>query len=107
MQRLEHFRDDREWRSFHTLNDLAAAIGIEAAELQEHFLWRSVADEAELLFDQRQAIEDELADVLIHCLNFAAVAEIDIVAAIERKIDQNELRYPVDEVRGSAEKARR
>src|SRR6476646_891138 len=103
MQRLEHIRDDREWRPFHTLKDLAAAIGIESAELQEHFLWRSVADEVELLSDQRQAIEDELADVVIHCLNFATIAEIDIVAAIERKIDENELRYPVDEVRGSAE----
>ncbi len=101
------FRDDHEWRPFHTLKDLAAAISIEAAELQEQFLWRSVNEESQLLSRQREAIEDELADILIHCLNFAAIAEIDIVAAIETKIDQNEVRHPSDEVRGSAEKSGR
>jgi NTP pyrophosphatase (non-canonical NTP hydrolase) len=103
--RLEQFRDERDWRQFHSLKDLASAIGIEASELQELFLWQRVENEVELIGAKREAIENELADVLIQCLNFAAVAEIDALAAVERKIENNELRYPVDEFRGSAQKA--
>jgi NTP pyrophosphatase (non-canonical NTP hydrolase) len=104
-RRLEAFRDEREWGQFHTLKDLAAAISIEAGELQQHFLWQWVGNEDDLLQMSRDAIEDELADVFIHCLNFALRAEIDLASAAERKIDKNEQRYPVDAARGSAKKA--
>ena len=104
-QRLDRFRDDRDWRQFHTLKDLAVAIAVEAGELQEHFLWQPVEREDELLRSSREAIENELADVLIQSLNFASAAEIDVVAAVNRKIDINENRYPADEVRGSSRKA--
>lgn len=106
-KRLERFRDERDWRQFHTLKDLAAAIAVEAAELQELFLWHSVQDEQELLERAREAIEDELSDVMIQSVNFASAAGIDLQAAIERKIAKNEQRYPADAVRGSPEKAPR
>jgi len=105
--RLERFRDERDWRQFHNLKDLAAAVGIEASELQELFLWQHPEDEGELLEGKREAIEDELADVLIQCLNFASAAGIDVLDAIERKIEKNELRYPAEQFRGSATKAPR
>jgi NTP pyrophosphatase (non-canonical NTP hydrolase) len=104
--RLERFRDERDWRQFHTLKDLAAAIGIEAGELQELFLWQQPGNERELLDAKHEAIEDELADVLIQCLNFASAARIDVLEVVERKIEKNELRYPVEQSRGSAAKAR-
>lgn len=103
-QRLERFRDERDWSQFHTLKDLAAAIAVEAGELQELFLWQRPADERALLARRRPEIEDELADVLIHCLNFASAGDIDVIRAIERKIETNEQRYPADLARGSSEK---
>lgn len=105
--RLERFRDERDWRQFHSLKDLAAAIGIETSELQELFLWQQPESESELLEGKRQEIEDELADVLIQCLNFASTAGIDVLDVIERKIAKNELRYPAEQFRGSAAKAPR
>src|SRR5688572_14832377 len=75
-RRLEAFRDDRDWRQFHTLKDLALAIGIEASELAEHFLWIRPEEESRRLAEQRAAIEAELADVFIHALNFASAARI-------------------------------
>lgn len=105
-ERLRQFRDDRDWRQFHTLKDLAAAIAIEGAELQELFLWKQVEHEPGLVQGSRESIEDELADVMIQVLNFASVAGIDLLAAVNNKIDKNERRYPADAVRGSADKTR-
>ena len=64
---LRKFRDDRDWKQFHNPKDLAAAIAIEAGELQEHFLWKSTQEVAAELADARRhgAVVDELADVLI------------------------------------------
>jgi NTP pyrophosphatase (non-canonical NTP hydrolase) len=92
--RLATFRDVRGWGRFHTLKDLAAALAIEAAELQELFLWQSVDDEPALLEQRRGAVEDELADVLILALNFAAASDIDVLRALDAKIDKNEAKYP-------------
>ncbi|MSO95747.1 MAG: nucleotide pyrophosphohydrolase [Thermoleophilia bacterium] len=101
---LERFRVVRDWRQFHTLKDLAAAIAVEAAELQEVFLWQGTGQEAELLAERRGDIEAEVADVLIQCLNFAAAAEIDVLAAMARKIEENEVKYPVEAARGTSAK---
>ena len=101
-RRLASFRDERDWARFHTLKDLAAAIAIEAAELQELFLWQSIDDEPALLEQRRDAVEDELADVMILALNFAAAAGIDVLQAINGKIDKNEAKYP----KGSSEPKR-
>jgi NTP pyrophosphatase (non-canonical NTP hydrolase) len=104
-ERLRRFRDDRDWQQFHTLKDLAAAIAIEASELQEIFLWNRDDAEQELAAARRKEISDELADVLIQCLNFALAAEIDVLEAVASKIDKNEVRYTVERARGSARKS--
>jgi NTP pyrophosphatase (non-canonical NTP hydrolase) len=102
--RLERFRDAREWAQFHSPGNLAKAISVEAAELLELFLWVAGEGEGEALNAQRAEVEAELADVMIQCLNFASAAGIDVIAAVNRKIEINEERYPPDEVRGSARK---
>jgi dCTP diphosphatase len=96
-ERLRRFRDERGWLPFHTLKDLAAAIAIEATELQELMLWQRTEHEQALLAQRREEVEDELADVLIQCLNFAAVAKIDVLTAIDRKIDKNASKYPLED----------
>src|SRR5688500_18023237 len=104
-RRLHEFRDARDWGQFHTPSNLAAALAVEAAELQELFLWtRSSTDDAQMLDQKRDEVADELADVLISALNFALAAGIDPASAVWAKIERNEARYPVDRVRGTASK---
>jgi dCTP diphosphatase len=67
-ERLRAFRDERDWRQFHSPKELAAAIAIEAAELQEFFLWTDPEEAARVAQNKREGVEAELADVLIQCL---------------------------------------
>ncbi len=104
MERVRQFRDERDWQQFHTLKDLASAISIEAAELQEILLWQNPEHERELLAARREDLEAELADVVIHALNFALAAEIDLAAAVVQKLAVNAVRYPVSKARGRSTK---
>ena len=70
----------------------------------ELFLWVSDESETGILESRRDEVEAELADVLIQCFNFAAATDIDVLAAVARKIDRNEERYPVDRAKGRATK---
>jgi NTP pyrophosphatase (non-canonical NTP hydrolase) len=103
-EEIRRFRDERDWAQFHTLKDLASAIAVEAAELQEILLWQKIEDEADLLVRRREDIEAELADVFIHLANFAIAAEVDLASAIRRKLIENGERYPVEKARGRATK---
>jgi NTP pyrophosphatase (non-canonical NTP hydrolase) len=100
------FADERDWRQFHDPKNLSMAVAVEAGELMDHFRWvrseqsRSVLDDART----RAEVEEEVADVAILLLEFAAVCGIDIVAAVERKLARNAERYPVELSRGRAEK---
>jgi dCTP diphosphatase len=98
------FAKDREWEPFHTPKNLSAAVAIEAAELQELFLWLTPEQSEVLAPDLKAKIEDEVGDVLICLVNFAARAGIDPLAAAARKILKNHEKYPVEKVRGSAKK---
>jgi dCTP diphosphatase len=102
---VRKFRDERDWRRFHTPKDLAAAIAIEAAELQELFLWKSGATDMEVLRQRGSEVEEELADIAIFLISFADVAGIDLAEAIQAKLKKNALRYPAETYRGSNMKA--
>lgn len=96
IKRLAKFRDDRDWAQFHTPENLAKSIVLEAAELLEHFQWDDRFDEG--------ALQEELADVMCYCMLLADRLDIDLKAAIHDKIDKNEAKYPADLVRGSSKK---
>ncbi|MFN9368736.1 MAG: MazG-like family protein [Planctomycetia bacterium] len=100
------FRDARDWSQFHTPKNLAAAIAIEAAELQERFLWKSDKEIARDLKDnaKRDAIVEEVADVFLFALLLADRLEIDVGKAIANKLATNERKYPVALARGNARK---
>ncbi len=94
---VRQFVHARAWEVYHTPKNLAMSIAIEAAEIMEHFQWctpeearRSVLQDESL----RAEVADELADVLIYCLSFANACEIDISAAIQKKLARNETRFP-------------
>lgn len=101
-QAVREFRDARAWRQFHSPKNLSMSIAIEAAELMEHFQWLTTAEATELAQEDptaRQAIAEELADVLIYCLSLADILEFDVGKIIFDKIAKNEEKYPV-EVKG-------
>ncbi len=98
---MARFVEERDWAQYHAPKNVAAALAVEAAELQEIFLWREPADRAD---DRRADVEAEAADVLMCLLNFCNVLDIDLEAAFRAKLAVAEQKYPADRVRGRREK---
>jgi len=106
IETVVEFRQERDWKQFHTPRQLAAALSIEAAELQESFLWKS-DDETSLYLRSKEGrahAAEELADVLIYTLLLCHDLEIDPLQAIENKIAANATKYPVELSRSTAAK---
>jgi dCTP diphosphatase len=99
---LGDFVDQRDWRQFHSPKNLAMSLAIEAAELMEHFQWLEVQDSRELVkeSERKQAIGEEIADVLCYTLAIANSMELDLASAFEHKMAKNRLKYPADQFRG-------
>jgi dCTP diphosphatase len=91
------FRDEREWKQFHTPKNIAVSLSIEAAELLEHFQWN---DECK----DKKEISYEMADILAYLLLLADECEIDLEKAFLEKMNLNEKKYPADLVKGSSKK---
>ncbi len=109
-EHLRAFRDERDWKQFHDPKNLAEAISIEAAELLELFLWKSLAEVKKLVKsdrDFRTSLEEELADVFCFGLSLATAAKIDVASAMRRKVGANRLKYPIEKAKGKATKYNR
>lgn len=101
------FAAERDWHQFHTPKNLAMAVAGEAGELVEIFQWLTAEESAAVMSSPRaQDVRDELADVLIYLVRLADVLEVDLIGAGIEKLQGNALKYPVGEVKGSAEKRR-
>ncbi|MCW8132116.1 MAG: nucleotide pyrophosphohydrolase [Planctomycetota bacterium] len=92
------FRDARNWAQFHDPKNLAAALSIEAAELQELFLWKSKDEAAALAASEkgRARLREEAADVFLFLLHFAEATGLDLSEAVAEKLRLNEAKYPVE-----------
>ena len=101
MDKINQFRDDRDWRQFHNEKDLAISISLEAAELLELFQWKSPEEVRE---NSIERIKEELADVLIYSHMLASNLDLDIDEIIEAKLEKNNIKNPVDKSRGTKEK---
>ncbi|MGC4031706.1 MAG: nucleotide pyrophosphohydrolase [Tepidisphaeraceae bacterium] len=102
--RLLKFRADRDWQQFHNAKDQILSLNLEAAELLELTQWRQ-GDTLDIhLQTNREAVSDELADVLGWVLLIAADQGIDLPTAFANKLAKNEAKYPVEQARGRAEK---
>lgn len=91
---LREFVAARDWKQFHTRENLAKSISIEAAELLELFQWSDNPDE--------ERVREELADVLAYCLHLADDLGMTIDDLVLEKIAKNELKYPIEESRGKS-----
>ncbi len=106
MDLVLRFSQERDWEQFHHPKDLGLCLSIEAAEVLEHFRFRTDAAIRDTLNDsnQKQAIAHELADCLWALLRLADVCQIDLAAALEEKIVLAAEKYPVDRCSGRADK---
>lgn len=91
------FARARGWEKSHNALNLAVSINLEASELLEIFQWRdqAEADRAARETDREHFLE-ELADVMIYCIEMATAYDVDIAAAIEDKMKKNALKYPAE-----------
>lgn len=101
IQALIKFRNERDWEQFHDSKNLALAISLEAAELNELFLWKN-GDEIENV--KIEKLKEELADVLSFSFLLAEKHGLDIFDIVLEKIAKNAEKYPVDKAKGTAKK---
>ena len=102
--RMAEFVHEREWEQFHTAKNVSADIAVEAAELVEHFLWCKESEIDQILEKNREAIEDEVSDILLALCAFANACKIDVAHAFERKMKKNKAKYPIEKAKGCNKK---
>ncbi|MGM9903887.1 MazG nucleotide pyrophosphohydrolase [Enterococcus sp. 10A9_DIV0425] len=101
MEKINQFREERDWRQFHNEKDLAISISLEASELLELFQWKQPE---EVTTKELERIKEELADVLIYSYMMADNLNLDIDEIIEEKLKKNNLKYPVTKSKGKKDK---
>ena len=97
LEKLRAFRDARDWKPYHTPENLAKSIAIEAGELLELFQWEAEANDIE-------RVKEELADILNYCLLMIDHYQLDLESIILEKIAKNERKYPIEKAKGNATK---
>ncbi len=97
LDRIRRFTEDRDWDQFHSPENLAKSIVIEAAELLECFQWSDT--EYDL-----QHVKEELADVIVYAQDLLDKLGLDVDEIVNMKMEQNEKKYPVEKAKGSAAK---
>lgn len=98
---LVKFRNERDWAQFHDTKNLAVALSIEAAELNELFLWKDLKDSEAV---DKEKIKEELADVFAYAFLLAEKHNLDVKQIVLDKIKRNGEKYPVEKAKGSAKK---
>ena len=101
---IASFSAERDWGQFHSPKNLAMALSVEASEIVELFQWRAEAESRALEDATREAVADEIADVLIYLVRLADELGIAPLLAAERKMLKNAAKYPADKVRGRTDK---
>jgi NTP pyrophosphatase (non-canonical NTP hydrolase) len=94
------FRNLRDWKQFHNPKDIALSLMLEAAEVGEHFQWKRESEIVAYVEENREAIAEELSDVLYWILLLSHDLGIDLFQAFKKKMAKNELKYPVAKAKG-------
>lgn len=98
------FRDKRDWKQFHNPKDLAISLTLEATEVLEHFQWKNDEELKTYATKQKNAVGEELADVLYWVLLLSHDLNVDLEKAFVKKMKQNEKKYPISKAKGKATK---
>ena len=106
-RRLIEFRDERDWRQFHSLKNLIMSAALETAEIMELLQWKddeAVERAARQDSQFRARLAEECADVFLYLLLICERADIDLTEAAAAKIELNARKYPVEKAKGNAKK---
>lgn len=95
-QKLSVFRDDRDWKRYHSPKNLAEAISIESNELLEIFLWKDGKDSWDLTDTEMENAKQEIADVFIYISYFCDELNVDLFEEVKKKIRLNEVKHPIE-----------
>ena len=102
--KLRAFAEARDWDQFHSPKNLSMALMVEVAELMEHFQWLTEAQSLDLAAENRHAVSEELADILLYLVRLSDKLGVDLLEAALHKLEKNAVKYPAEQVRGSAKK---
>ncbi|MGM9946555.1 nucleotide pyrophosphohydrolase [Floccifex sp.] len=96
IQQIRKFNQERDWNQFHSPENLAKSIAIEAGELLECFQWNNDYD--------KEAVCEELADVVNYCIIMADALDVDLEEIVLQKLEKNKKKYPVEKSKGNSKK---
>ena len=100
-EKINVFIESRDWKQFHDPKNLAISLQLEASEVLELFQWTK---DNQIKAGKGKEVADELADVFYWLLLLANHYNIDLVQALDKKMDQNEKKYPIEKSKGKADK---
>ena len=101
---LREFARERDWEQFHSPKNLAMALSVEVAEIVEIFQWLTQEESRNLTPENIDKVKQEIGDVMIFLTNLADKFGIDPLRAAREKIVMNRLKYPIELVKGRANK---
>lgn len=101
---IQEFCKKRDWDQFHNPKDLSISLALEAAEVLEHFQWKNKDEVEKYSVENKDAIAEELADVLYWVLLLSNKLDIDLVTSFRDKMKKNEQKYPIEKAKGSHKK---
>ncbi len=101
VERIKKFSTDRDWSQFHDPKNLAISLNLEASEVLELYQWTK---DNQLKPERADKINEELADVFYWLILLSNYYNIDLVEALDKKMDQNEQKYPVEKAKGKSDK---
>jgi NTP pyrophosphatase (non-canonical NTP hydrolase) len=99
---IKKFRDERDWKQFHDPKNMAISIVLEASELLEHFQWKTKEEIDEYIKNKKNhgEIQDEIADIAAYLFELADNLDINLLTAVEKKLQKNRKKYPVKKAKG-------
>ncbi len=104
--RIKKYCEDRDWDQFHGAKDLAIGASTEAAELLEHFRFKSEKEVEEMFKDlnKKEEISEEMIDIIWFVFRMSQKYDIDISEAFDKKLAKSEKKYPVEKAKGTNKK---
>jgi NTP pyrophosphatase (non-canonical NTP hydrolase) len=103
-QQLRVFAKERDWDQFHSPKNFSMALIVECAELVEHFQWLTDEQSKNLSATTLDEVSLEMADIMIYLIRLADKLDVDLLQTVERKIDLNAMKYPIEKSKGIAAK---
>jgi NTP pyrophosphatase (non-canonical NTP hydrolase) len=104
IQKIIEFRRERDWEQYHNPKNLAISISLEAAELLENFQWKNLEESIKFAQENKEKISEEVADLLIYIFYLCNDLGIDFIDAIDKKIEENNKKYPINKSKGKSNK---